>query len=364
MKRAFSLLFAFVAFLFFALHYPALADSGDTYEFYGTIEQLPPNGLVGDWIVSGTIVHVTSMTSIEQEHGTVAVGAFVHVEGYPRADGSIEAIEITVEYNDGGDDDNNAPRVEWYGMIESMPITGTVGTWIVGGRTVHVDAATTIEQEHGLAEVGAFVKVEGIEQADSSIAATSIEVDERDGDGQPGEEFKFYGFVEQMPTNGYIGDWMIAGYVVYVSATTHIDQEHGAIVPGTYVKVEGRLQADGTVEAQKIESQARGNDNDGYETEFRGIIESLPANGLVGNWRVNGITVTVSVSTTIDQSHGNVAVGALVDVEGVQRQDGTIAATKISVERSADTNGSYIEILGRVNSLPPNGLLGEWVVDG
>ena len=360
------ILLTLLGFLFFTTYHVAFADSGNTYEFYGTIEQLPPNGLIGDWIVSGTTVHVTSMTTIDQEHGNVEVGAFVHVEGYPRADGSIEATEISVEYNGGGGDDGNDMHIEWYGMIESMPTTGLLGTWVVGGRTIYVDTTTTIDQEHGLAQVGAFVKVEGIEQADGSIVATSIEVDERDGDGQPGDDFKFYGFVEQMPPNGYIGDWSIAGYVVHVSATTQIDQEHGAIAPGTYVKVEGRLQADGTVDAQKIESQSTGNDDhdNGYATEFRGLIEQLPANGIIGDWRVSGITVTVSISTTIDQSHGNVAVGALVDVKGVQQPNGAILATEISVEQGPNTNGAYVEMKGTVENLPPNGLLGEWRVDG
>ena len=41
-----------------------------------------------------------------------------------------------------------------------------------------------------------------------------------------------------------------------------------------------------------------------------GTIEALPAVGLVGDWRVSGRTVIVSVATVLDSEHGAFVVGA------------------------------------------------------
>ncbi len=60
--------------------------------------------------------------------------------------------------------------------VQSMPTNGMLGTWKIGGRLVHVTAATTIDQNDGAARKGARVQVEGFKQKDGSINATSISV--------------------------------------------------------------------------------------------------------------------------------------------------------------------------------------------
>lgn len=74
------------------------ADDDGNYKFYGTIESLPNTpGWIGDWVVSGRTVHVTSATRIEQKKGPVAVGAYVEVKGTQQADGSVNATKIEVK---------------------------------------------------------------------------------------------------------------------------------------------------------------------------------------------------------------------------------------------------------------------------
>jgi hypothetical protein len=66
---------------------------------------------------------------------------------------------------------------EFRGTVESLPSTpGWTGEWKVGGRVVHVDGGTEIEQKRGPVAVGALVEVEGALQADGSVKATEIEV--------------------------------------------------------------------------------------------------------------------------------------------------------------------------------------------
>lgn len=67
----------------------------EDFKFFGTIGSLPNTAnLIGDWIISGRTVHVTSATRLEQERQRFAVGVYVIVEAIPQAGGSITATEI------------------------------------------------------------------------------------------------------------------------------------------------------------------------------------------------------------------------------------------------------------------------------
>jgi hypothetical protein len=229
------------------------ADDDGGYEFRGTIESLPATGLVGDWVVSGRTVHVTAATRIEQEHGPAVVGAYVEVKGWLQGDGSVNASKIEVKQSPGG---GGGGRVKFYGTVESLPASGLIGDWRVSGRTVHVTAATRIEQKKGPAAVGAYVEVEGTQQADSSVNASKIEVKQSPGGG--GGQVKFSGTVESLPnTPGWIGDWRVSGRTVHVTAATRIEQRRGQVAVGAYVEVKGTQQADGSVNASKIEVKRR-----------------------------------------------------------------------------------------------------------
>lgn len=48
---------------------------------------------------------------------------------------------------------------EFYGIIESLP-NGSIGTWVVGGRSFEVTAKTKLEEDHGPFAVGSCVDVE------------------------------------------------------------------------------------------------------------------------------------------------------------------------------------------------------------
>jgi hypothetical protein len=69
------------------------------------------------------------------------------------------------------------------------------------------------------------------------------------------KEHEFKGFVEAMPTEGVLGEWQIGGRTVRVTELTEIDQKDAPVALGARVEVEGRLLADGTVEASEIEGE-------------------------------------------------------------------------------------------------------------
>ncbi len=237
------------------------------------------------------------------------------------------------------------------GIVQSLPNNpGRIGDWMVGGRIVHVTPLTRVRQEERPIAVGVLVEVEGSLRPDGSVDATKIKVEDDDG------EFEFTGRIESFPS-GFIGDWIIGGRTVHVTALTRIKQEDSPVAIGAFAKVEGFLRPDGSIDATKIEIE-----DDQEEFEFKGTIESFPS-GLIGAWVVGGRTVHVTASTRIEQEDGAVAVGAIVEVEGFLRPDGSIDAKKIEVKSSVG-GGGRINFKGTVESLPGSGLIGDWRVSG
>ena len=177
--------------------------------------------------------------------------------------------------------------------------------------------------------------------------------------------FEFRGAIQTLPnTNGFIGDWTVGGRTVHVKASTKLKQSDGPIAVGATVKVEGLLLNDGSVNAEEIEVKS-GSGSGGANIKFYGNIEELPNTAnRVGDWKVAGRIVHVTATTYLKQEDGPVAVGARVEVEGNQRNDGSVDAYKISTEDESGSSGSF-EFYGTIESLPSTaGRIGEWSVSG
>src|SRR5262245_2653916 len=317
-------------------------DQDKEFEFTGVVETLPDTmGRIGDWKVSGTVVHVTAATMIKQDNSPVAVGDKVEVEGAKRADGSVDAFEIEVKSDIDDDDDDG--DVEFKGAIESLPDTpGRIGEWSVGGRRVNVTAATKISPNAAAVAVGFIVEVEGNKRMDaqgSVVDAKEIEVKNKGGAG--GNFVQFHGTVEMLPgTPGQIGVWTVSGRMVNVTAMTKIETDGFPVAVGSKVEVKGALNADGTITAAKIEVEDRDDVDD--EFEFKGTIESLPSTpDLVGDWKVSGRTVRVNAATEIERDYGMVMVGAFVEVEGMLQSDNSVIANEIEVKQGR-AGGAYM----------------------
>ena len=340
----------------------ARAQCDSNFKFSGAIQALPSaSGFIGDWMVSGRVVHVNASTRIERDNNAQPmVGAFVEVEGCLQTDGSVIATQIELKPAPGTCDGN----FKFSGVIQTLPsASGFIGDWMVSGRTVRVNATTRIERDNNAQPmVGGFVEVEGCLQTDSSVIATQIELKPAPGAGM---NFDFTGNVEELPnTTGRLGDWKIAGIVVHVTATTLIKQENGTIAVGVRVQVEGSRRADGSVDAFKIEVESETGSNG--QGEFIGTIESLPsAAGRIGQWTVSGRKVNVTASTRIKPDNAAVAIGFVVQVKGDFRQDGSIDATEIEVKSNGGAGGSFVEFQGAVETLPETaGQIGAWAVSG
>ncbi len=264
-------------------------------------------------------------------------------------------------------------ETKFTGIIESLPNTaGFIGDWRVDGRTVYVTSATRIEQEDGQVVVGAKVKVEGTTRSDNSVDATEIEVKTGSGSGDSGDDDsgqpEFKGTIQSLPaTGGFIGDWGVGGRTIHVSSATRIEAEDGPVAVGAFVEIKGAVRADGSMDATKIEVKSNVAGDDGRD-ELKGVIESLPAGqGFVGDWRVSGRTVHVTLATVLNQEHGAFIVGALVEVKGTMRADGSIDATRIELQSPSSGpggEGQSANLKGTIQSLPGgSSLIGDWTIN-
>ena len=188
----------------------------------------------------------------------------------------------------------------------------------------------------------------------------------RADDDDPGE-VHLAGAITALPGGGLVGDWTVGGKTVHVTASTEVE---GTPAVGATANVEGTLNQDGSIDAKEIDVRAAGGD-DGDDDEggdIHGIVSALPQGGLVGDWTVSGKTIHVTSSTQIDQSHGNIAVGAVVVVHGTLETDGSIDAQRIKVVGSPSAppgKPALAELRGTVEVLASgSGFVGDWTVSG
>jgi len=230
---------------------PGGASAGD---FTGAIQTLPAGSLVGTWTIAGRAVQVLSTTVLKQELGGFAVGATVEVHGTVGTGGVVTASVIEVKSGGGANPLPVGNSLEVTGAIEALPATGLTGTWRIAGRSVVVTAATVLDSEHGAFAVGAMAQAHGTPDAAGALVASRIE--RIAGNGAAVPALKFWGTIEALPAGaGFIGVWKVSARNVNVSPSTVLRVNNGPIVVGAIVEVDGWPQADGTVEAQEIETR-------------------------------------------------------------------------------------------------------------
>jgi hypothetical protein len=143
----------------------------------------------------------------------------------------------------------------------------------------------------------------------------------------------FVGQVESLPSSGLIGDWVVSGKTVHVSADTTIRQNNGPLGLGSTVIVKGIPQGDGSIHATSVEVRTAPGEKKRM-VSFCGIIEVLPDPMPVGDWTVSSVLVHVTASTAIDETEGTAAVQVPVRVRGEVQADLSINATEIVVKEA------------------------------
>ena len=192
----------------------------------------------------------------------LAVGMRVHVEGSVSGS-TITAREVEIEdRDDDGDDDDNDDgedddEDELKGAINAITGSCPTLTLTIGGRTVRTNSSTTFERiSCGSLEAGTFVEVEGRPQADGSLLADKVQLedeDDGDDDGDDNDEAEFRGNVTAVGGSCPALSMTVAGRSVRTTATTSFERGAcGDIRAGQLLQIKGRPNADGSVTATRV----------------------------------------------------------------------------------------------------------------
>ncbi|GEM_PF-381988 len=329
-----------------------------TQEARGLVEAMPDDGLVGTWTISGVQYEATNTTVFEQREGAFAVGACVEVE-YLVQNGVRVALKIKTDDTCG----SSSAKAKAYGVIEAMPNNGLVGTWTIGGVQYEATQATEFEPRYGDFAVGVCVEVKYVTNG-AVRQALSIKTESADECGLPvqGGEFETKGIIDAMPADGLVGAWVIGGQTYTATAQTRFEQDHGAFEVGRCVEVKYTLNGTDRV-ATKIETQRQQECSPSDQVhEAYGVIEALPATGLIGTWTVGGVEYEVTSTTALED--GPFTVGLLVEIKFTVQADGTLVALKVEGKHAVnDDDKALAQAYGRIDAFPA-GLVGTWTIGG
>jgi hypothetical protein len=239
----------------------------------------------------------------------------------------------------------HGPEVEFKGTVASITGVSPTLTLMVSGRVVTTTAQTVFLNPIA---VGNFVEVDGFLQADQSVWARKIKLE----DNPLVElEVEFRGSIAVLPAGpAWLGQWVVAGYTVTVDANTNIDTRRGQPAIGAIAEVKANRQPDNSLLAVRIKIEDAAEFQN--EIEFKGTISALTGSGPY-TMQVAGHTVTTNGATVIS---GTLANGALVEVQGALQPDNSVLATRIHVE---DPVNDELEFISTITTLPAN-FIGTW----
>lgn len=266
--------------------------------------------------------------------GLVA-GALVQVSGAVQADGRLLASSITFEAT------APAPgEVSLNGSV-GAPVLGTcpAKTFILGTNIVFTNA-TTVYVGGACAGLvtGAAVQIVGARQEDGRILASRVTLGANEA---PGNTNEVSGAVVA-PVTGTCPalDFHVGTTHVTTSATTQFSGGMCAsVIPGAMVKVSGTRQADGTLQASRVEL-GQGDDDeddeddsvvpmtlDGTVSRFRGRCPSVTFN-------LKGTTIVANTTTTYSGGAcKDLRPSVKVVVTGMGREHQNLVASKITITK-------------------------------
>ena len=213
-----------------------------------------------------------------------------------------------------------------------MPASGVVGEWTVNGVTFQVTAGTKIDDTNGAISVGVRVEAEGTTVNGKKIASrlkSQGECQDCNCDAVAG--WRLAGKVTLMPTDGLVGDWIIAGQKVVATDATHFQKESELKVGATVVSA-GVFDATGQRQANMIgilPPPHGANAPAMPQWQLFGPVASKPANGLVGEWVIARQTVITTADTRFPQDSSGLVVGAKVHASGDFDAGGRAVATAL-----------------------------------
>ena len=225
--------------------------------------------------------------------------------------------------------------------------SGTAPTFVLGGLTVDASAATVLPQGRNLAN-GQRVTLLALPATLTAgaggapaLAAAQIRIEQL---GAQGDEATLSGTIGALDAGAARFD--LGGVTVHFAGAA-IAPAGTTLADGQYVRVRGRTQADGSLQADSVTLRdGRGE----AEAELKGNIIGYDATTLV--FRVRDVAVDASAASIESCPGGSLAEGLYVQVEGRLGATGVLA-TKVHCED--EPSGATVEREGVAGSVDTAG---------
>jgi hypothetical protein len=234
------------------------------------------------------------------------------------------------------------------GRIESLPPTTPDGSLTIAGRTVMTTDTTTFLFEDGGAAtfddllVGERVHVKGQAGEGGALAADSIAIQNTntdlpmpgdDGDEQD-ESASIHGLLTSLTGSAPTLTLLVGETTVTTTADTEVQrkgdkQPLDVLAEGMTVHVVGARQADGSIEARKIQITE---DAEGGPFEISGAAGGLKGTCPALQFKVNGYAITTDAATVFTPDCTSLKSGSKVHVAGTVQTDGSVLATTVDPE--------------------------------
>ncbi len=108
--------------------------------------------IAGTWVVASTTLIVSDTTRVD---GSLAISDCVEAYFRQAANGDNIAVSIG-----RADDCGTATELaRKYGFVRSMPMSATLGIWVIGGTSFSVTASTLVSETNGPVMIGSFVRI-------------------------------------------------------------------------------------------------------------------------------------------------------------------------------------------------------------
>lgn len=276
-------------------------------------------GAVGEWVVSGVKVNVTTDTKFSKRGGPTEVGNWV--EAVLAEDGGVLTALLIMGIP-------TQDMIELSGEIQSFG----ADHWVISGIKLGIDADTLIS---GKPVVGLIGRAAAELQEDDSLLAKGLRVAWIDKNALL-PMVDLTGVIEKMPAAGLKGEWTVDGKTVVVMPNTRLNQEKGLAVVGATVNVIGWDAYDKVIASQitVVSSPQTG----GTYTRVLGLVEAVPEGGVVGVWTIAGQKVEVTAQTELQLPAGQTpAVGWVARVEGVKRASDNVVVAAYLFARPVPT---------------------------
>lgn len=301
----------------------------DELEGYVMENNLDING-VGNLVVMGQTVKVTSDTVTEDDLTLLAVNDIIEVHGFSDGKGLIAATNIELKTAD--------EDVELKGIVANLDTANS--TFTIGSLTIDYKAATEVPP---VMENGLYVEAKTNDMlSGSTMFAYKVELEDdgdMDIDGDEGDEIEVTGIVSNITDTSFDFN---GSPVEFASIELDDDFDLASLTEGMIITVEGYIDANGNFVVEEIEDEPEATD------EVKGHVVS---------WSDTSLTITelgaadISFVITADtrkkderdegqyiKEHyfnmSSLAEGDFVEVKYYTAEDSTNIATE--VERDDD----------------------------